>query len=182
MNTNKHSDKKLIKSYLAGEQQALALLVERWHLIFCKKAYWIVKDADLSKDVAQESWSTIIAQLHTLQNPSSFKSWALRIVFTKAMDAFRKQSRERLELNALKNKPNSTAEVNDDRTQLKEMLLKAIKTLPEQQQLVVRLFYNENYSLREMSAMLDISVGTVKSRLFHAREALKLILKHKHYK
>ena len=54
----------------------------------------------------------------------------------------------------------------------------AISELSENQQMVLRLFYKEDYSLNEMSDILEISVGTVKSRLFHAREELKTILKY----
>jgi len=46
-----------------------------------------------------------------------------------------------------------------------------------QQQMVIKLFYTEEYSLKEISKTLNISVGTTKSRLFHAREKLKQILK-----
>ncbi|WP_452599421.1 RNA polymerase sigma factor [Pontimicrobium sp. MEBiC01747] len=43
------------------------------------------------------------------------------------------------------------------------------------------MFYVQDYSLKEISNVLDVSVGTIKSRLFHARERLKLILKHNNY-
>ncbi len=56
-------------------------------------------------------------------------------------------------------------------------LQQAIKSLPNNQQIVLRLFYTQEYSLLEIGNILDISVGTVKSRLFHAREKLKTILK-----
>lgn len=65
----------------------------------------------------------------------------------------------------------------DTNEALKVKLLKTIKTLPETQQIVIRLFYMQDYSLKEISAILNISEGTVKSRLFHAREKLKQILK-----
>ncbi len=52
-----------------------------------------------------------------------------------------------------------------------------IRVLPKDQQVVLRLFYTEEYSLKEISEILEISVGAVKSRLFHARERLKISLK-----
>ncbi|WP_460218695.1 RNA polymerase sigma factor [Psychroserpens sp. MEBiC05023] len=181
MNTNQqHIDVKLIQAFQNGDKKALTSLVERWHLEFCKKAYWLVKDVDLSKDIAQESWRIIIEKLHALEKPSSFRSWALRIVYSKSMDALRKQRRQRLKENELKQEQDIVVDDNiQDNSQLKEALLKAIQGLPEHQQLVVRLFYTQEYSLKEISKMLEISVGTTKSRLFHAREKLKLILKNK---
>ncbi len=53
----------------------------------------------------------------------------------------------------------------------------AIRSLSKNQQIVLRLFYTQEYSLMEISEILDISIGTVKSRLFHSREKLKTILK-----
>mgnify|MGYP000185661021 CR=1 FL=1 len=60
---------------------------------------------------------------------------------------------------------------------LKKELLKAIKLLSEHQQMVINLFYVEDYSLQQIGDILGISIGTAKSRLFHAREKLKTIIK-----
>ncbi len=53
MKTDKRIDARLVEDFQSGNNEALAALVKRWHLLFCKKAFWIVKDADLSKDIAQ---------------------------------------------------------------------------------------------------------------------------------
>jgi len=179
LRTDKHIDAKLVEAYQAGNKEALAGLVKRWHLMFCKKAFWIVKDADLSKDIAQESWQIIINKINTIKDTSSFGSWALRIVYSKSLDHLRTTSRERDRLKALANEQNTIINEPEDNESVKKQLLKAVKKLPEQQQSVVRLFYTEDYSLKEISKLLNISVGTTKSRLFHAREKLKLILKNK---
>lgn len=181
MKKDNHIDATLVKSYQAGDQKAIAVLVKRWHLEFCKKAYFIVKDANVSKDIAQDCWQTIMAKLDTLEKPSSFKSWALRIVYNKSLDVLRQQSKNRLKETKIENL--QVAEIDDynENIELKEKLLKAIQHLPEQQQMVVRLFYTEDYSLKEISKLLHISEGTVKSRLFHAREKLKQTLKKHKY-
>jgi RNA polymerase sigma-70 factor (ECF subfamily) len=64
---------------------------------------------------------------------------------------------------------------------IKKALLKAINELPIEQQQAIRLFYVEEYSLKEIGDLLNISVGTVKSRLFHAREKLKVQFKNRNY-
>jgi len=172
------TDKYLIESYVSGDKSALAILVKRWHRIFCERAYWVLKDKNLSKDVAQESWIIIIKKLHYLKNPERFKSWALRIIYTKAIDALKKRTRERQDLKSIPGKENSTsAKEVEERMVLKEKLLTAIQDLPKEKQDIIRLFYVEEYSLREISAFLQIPVGTVKSRLFKAREKLKSLLK-----
>ena len=174
-------DGKLVLDYQSGNQKALAILVKRWHLQFCKKAYWIVKDADLSKDIAQDSWTTIIYKMNTLKDVNRFGSWALRIVYSKSLDTLRSKSKERINQQKFVKDEAALIEDYKENDQLKNKLLEAIQNLPNQQNAVVKLFYLQDYSLKEISKTLNISVGTVKSRLFHAREKLKQILKQKYY-
>ena len=60
-------------------------------------------------------------------------------------------------------------------------MLNAINRLPNHQKEVVRLFYIEAYSLKQISSLLKISLGTTKSRLFTAREKLKKTIKQTDY-
>ena len=100
MRTNSSIDANLVKQFQLGNTKALTELVKRWHKPFCQKAYWIVRDADISKDIAQESWKTIIAKIHNLKDPSKFRSWALRIVYSKSIDVMRESNTKRLQLEA----------------------------------------------------------------------------------
>ena len=181
MKKDKRSDVKLVAAFQSGEKKALAMLVKRWHLTFCKKAYWIVKDADVAKDIAQDSWQTIIAKIDTLKDTSSFGTWALRIVYSTSLDVLRTKSTERFKQEEFAKEQNTIAEEAMDNTALNRKLAKAIQDLPGQQQLVIKLFYLEEYSVKEISKTLDISLGTAKSRLFYAREKLKTILKNRNY-
>lgn len=174
-------DGKLVLDYLNGNQNALVKLVGRWHKLFCEKAYWVVKDADLSKDIAQESWKIIIEKMDTLKNPNSFKSWSLRIVYTNSINWINVNNKKRDELQLFKYEQKEIVEEDVGNEQLKRNLLKAIQLLPQKQQHVIRLFYLEDYSLKEIGSVLNISIGTAKSRLFHARETLKQTLKFKNY-
>lgn len=175
-------DAKLIEDYLLGDKKALALLVKRWHLEFCRKALWLVKDPDLAKDIAQDTWQAVIDKLNTLKDTTSFKSWAMRIVYTKSLDELRRISRERINKEEAKQElKTETVEPFQENIVLKIALKKAIKRLPLNQQYVLKLFYVEAYSLNEIANILNISVGTTKSRLFHAREKLKEQLKNRTY-
>ncbi|WP_223033515.1 RNA polymerase sigma factor [Hanstruepera marina] len=57
------SDGDLIRNYLDGNPDSLKLLIEKWHVHFCNKAFWIVKNTDVSKDIAQDTWQVILAKL-----------------------------------------------------------------------------------------------------------------------
>lgn len=182
--TKNISDAKLVISYQSGDEKAFAILVKRWHLQFCKFAHWYVKDADMAKDIAQESWTTIYKKLHTLQQPERFKSWAISIVNRKAIDRIRAINREQHKLHVFykDNVENaSEIEVELDKNSTKLFLKQALEKLPNQQKVIVNLFYTQEYSQKEISELLGISIGTAKSRLFHAREKLKSVLKNKNY-
>jgi len=172
------TDRKIILQYLEGNKIVLPLLVKRYHKIFCERAFWIVKDKEKAKDIAQESWLIIIGKLDTLEKLDSFKSWALRVVYHKSLDEIRRRNNENDYINSIKavESDNSSVEM-DWKNQTLNSLMKAIRDLPKDKQDVIRLFYAEEYTLIEISSFLNIPVGTVKSRLFKAREKLKKILK-----
>ncbi len=173
-----------------GDKKAFSLLVKRWHTKLCKQAFFYTKDIDISKDIAQDSWNVIIKRIVDLKEPNSFGSWALTIVNRKAIDWLRKHKKneEKLHTYYENSQMNHDTEINnnnieDDHNNINDdntkIVLNAIKKLPENQQIILRLFYVEEYTILEISNILNISKGTVKSRLFYAREKLKSILKNK---
>lgn len=175
-------DEKLIYRIQSGDTLALNQLVKRWHQSFCQKAYWMVKDKDVAKDIAQDSWTTIITKMDALRDPKSFKYWAYRIVCNKSTDWLRQQSKNiKKTAQYPKQVLAESIEEKSEVEQLKKTLSITINALPEHHRTVIHLFYVNDYSLKEISALLNISVGTAKSRLFHAREKLKNTLKNKYY-
>jgi RNA polymerase sigma factor (sigma-70 family) len=180
--TNKIVDGWLVIQYQSGNGKALPLLVKRWHKKFCRKAYWVTKDKDASKDIAQESWKTIIIKLNSLKDPNSFGSWALTIVYRKAIDLIKDNNKKTDKLHQYHYEQESILKTKEvDNADLKKSLLEAIKSLSVHHQIVINLFYVEDYSLIQIGEILDISVGTAKSRLFHAREKLKTLIKKRNH-
>ncbi len=178
--THPVSDDCLVIDFQKGNHEVIAELVKRWHKKLCNKAYWLLKDKEVAKDVTQESWNIIIAKLGELKDPKSFGAWSSKIVYTKSIDHIHKQNKERKKQREYAME-NSDFEQEENNYLLKEKLLFAIKELPYYQQNCIQLFYVENFSLKEISEIQNISVGTVKSRLFTAREKLKQLLKNKPY-
>lgn len=179
--TEKEKDALLILDYQSGNALALTELVTRWHKHFCTKAFYIVKDADEAKDVAQDSWRTIIAKMETIKDPKSFSGWAMRIVHTKSIDVLRMRQKDLKRKDTIKNENIELDEPYNEKTELKRKLYNAILELPIDQQEVIRLFYLKEKSLKDIAKLLQLKAGTVKSRLFHAREKLKIILKNENY-
>lgn len=176
-----NTDKILVQKIQSGDKKALSELVKRWHKEFCTKAYWLVKDKDVAKDIAQETWGVVIHKIDTLKDVNSFGAWAMRIIYNKSLDWLKAKAKTRNQLYMSYNATYQVEDKDDDRA-LKKRLSHEIKGLPVKQQMVIKLFYMESYSLKQISDQLNISVGTAKSRLFHAREKLRLVLIHKQKK
>ncbi|WP_106794888.1 RNA polymerase sigma factor [Aquimarina sp. Aq78] len=181
-NTNKTIDSLLVLQCQSGSKKAVTLLVKRWHTKLCKQAYWYTRDMEISKDIAQDSWSTIFLKINSLKDSNSFGSWALTIVTRNAINWLRKHKKEVEHLQAYKDCNTNRIEDDVQNNQNTMVLLKnSIKKLPYNQQLVLNLFYIEEYSIKQISDIINVSTGTVKSRLFTAREKLKLILKNRNH-
>ncbi|WP_019669432.1 RNA polymerase sigma factor [Eudoraea adriatica] len=170
----------LVLQYRSGNKKAFSLLVSRYNSKMCNHAYWFTYDKDIAKDIVQDSWGLIIKKIPHLKNPNSFGSWAMQIVTRKSIDYLNKNSRNREKLREYHNEPKADYDLNHIESDLLKVY-EAIKRLPQEQQVVLRLFYLEEYSLREISEIIEKSEGTVKSRLYHAREKLKTILKNRNH-
>lgn len=166
----------MVLQYRSGTKKALGILVKKYHPKLCKHSYWYTHDINASKDIVQDCWTIIVNKLDSLKDPNLFGSWVFRIVTRKSLDFVKKRKRQRMDTQEYHNTLEH-GDSDENRDLEIRKLYEVMKSLPKNQQIVLRLFYIENYSLKEISEIVDISIGTVKSRLFHAREKLKLILK-----
>lgn len=167
----------LVLRFRAGESKALGILVKKYHGKLVRHACWYTGDLESAKDIVQDCWQNITLKIGQLDDPDKFGSWAMTIVRRKALDY---RSGLKVNRNEQKQMMVETASATTDEETIKsgqiEQLRAAIKRLPKDQQEVLRLFYIETQSLIEIGCILEIPVGTVKSRLYHAREKLKSLL------
>ncbi|QSE97444.1 RNA polymerase sigma factor [Fulvivirga lutea] len=174
MRESKVFDELLIIRCNEGDQKAFELLVKRWNKKLLAFTYRYVKDFEVSKDIVQDSWVSIFNAMHKLKEPAKFHSWAFRITYNKIIDQFKKSQKDHdIRASEEIQHPNEESEQPDVRTYLNK--------LPPEQKTVLTLFYLEELSIMDISKVLDIPIGTVKSRIFYAREKLKEIINKKSY-
>ncbi len=176
MTTQKVFDALLVLQYRTGNEKAFGLLVKRHHEKMCRQAYWYTHDREVAKDLVQDSWVIIAKKIDGLRDTHAFESWAMRIVTRKALNYLKGNRRKRNEPKEIK-VLDAYETISEPSELLLQQLRTAIKSLPDNHQIVLRLFYTEQYTLKEIAEILNVSMGTVKSRLFHAREKLKTIIK-----
>ncbi len=180
-NSDKILDSWLVLQCQSGNKKAASLLVKRWHKKLCRQSYWYIKDLDASKDIVQDSWTIIFNKIHSLKDSNRFGSWTLSIVTRKSIDWLRKNKRDGKNREAYYDyKANIVETANEDRPDNRLINLRiAINELPQLHQTVLHLFYLEEYTIKEIGEIMHLPAGTIKSRLFNAREKLKLIIKTK---
>ncbi|MEP0985774.1 sigma-70 family RNA polymerase sigma factor [Ekhidna sp.] len=172
----------LVINCQAGDRKAFELLVKRWNPKMLGRVYYTTKDASATPDIVQDAWITIIKKIKTLRDPRAFQGWSLRIATRMAVDWIRSNQVNRKREDIRKTAQAEFAEHSQrpDEGTL-DALKRAIDKLPEEQKMVIQLFYQENLSILTISGLLKLPVGTIKSRLFRGREYLKGMLENKLY-
>ncbi|HNP18038.1 MAG TPA: RNA polymerase sigma factor [Fulvivirga sp.] len=166
MNQDQIFDELLILKCREGDTKAFELLVKRWSKKLIFFAYKFTNNIEAARDVTQESWISIHKGLRKLQEPSKFKSWAFRITHNKSIDYLRQQKKQEL----AEIEPVIEDDLDNDQWPTVNALL---LNMPKQHKTVLTLFYLEQQSIRQIASILKLSEGTVKSRIFYAREHLK---------
>ncbi len=177
MANNQVIDRLLVVRAQAGEEAAFRTLFQLWNpklLGFCLK---LSGDPGAARDIAQETWVAVVKGLRRLEDPALFRAWFFRIAHNKAADDIRAKQKQRKSEEAAR----EMTEINAEQSRSGEGRdLKAmIEVMPRKKRALLVLFYVEGLSLSELAAVFEVPAGTIKSRLFAAREELKLSYERK---
>lgn len=184
MNDRKNTtvfDELLVFQAQRGDRKAVELLVKRWSNKLLHHIYRHIGKMDPCDDLLQDTWQEIIQGLLNLKDPSKFQVWAYTIASRQAYKWIRNKQKERAhyqEINEVKNALYQEEPGNQDSIQL---VRKVIQQLPENQYLILKMYYSDGMSVNEIAKVMEVPKGTVKSRLFHSREMLKRKIKQFNY-
>lgn len=178
---NQRSDKeRALDAYLAsaarvGDKAALGRLVQRWHGKLLAHAWRLTGEQELAADVVQEAWADVIRGIGGLDDVAAFPSWAYRIVTRRCARAIGSIKRRRDGQAALAREPSDPIAQGGapERSAEMDSVRMAMAELPAEQRAALALFYMEGLRVAEISVALDVPVGTVKTRLMHARNKLR---------
>ena len=139
-------------------------------------AQGVLRNVADAEDVAQEALLRAYRKFHELRQPAKFRSWIVRISFRLALDRWRSRKRREIRETTWSQPiggaalPSTEEVVRSNEFQVR--LERALDELPEKLRLVVILAAIHGHTLEEVSYLLGIPMGTVKSRLFFARKQL----------
>jgi RNA polymerase sigma-70 factor (ECF subfamily) len=163
-----------------GEVNAFRKLVEIYEprlLYFVRRLFG---DVDGSLDILQETWLAVFRRLGTLESAAAFRVWLYRIARDKAVDALRRSHRQRELLTELQDDVVSENSWDESEPTFAaedaEVLHQALARLSTPHREVLALRFLEEMSMEEVSLVVGCSIGTVKSRLHHARRQMRQIL------
>jgi RNA polymerase sigma-70 factor (ECF subfamily) len=181
-------DATLVLRYQLGDALALDSLVARHQAKAYQYAFRLTRDADLACDVVGEAFVRICKSLRNFRGQSAFTTWLYRIITNCFLDIRKKMASRpsisletalltddgEIERQTAGNCPNPQATV--ERNEREGRLCAAIEQLPEGYRSIIVLFHVEMLSYDEITEVLNLPIGTVKSRLNRARLALRVLL------
>jgi RNA polymerase sigma-70 factor (ECF subfamily) len=169
-------DEYLVVSARAGGRRAFELLARHWHKRLVAHAWRLTGDHEIAREAAQEGWIEIVRGLAGLRDERAFPAWAYRIVSRRCAGQIRRIQARRALDSAIAAEPveAGTTETMDG-VEL-DRLRAAVRALPPGHRAAIALFHFEEMSVAETAVALDVPVGTVKTRLMHARRTLRVVL------
>lgn len=174
------SDRDLLLKLQGGELSALGSLYDRHRQMVYRTALAITGDSESAADLLQDVFLRLYRFIQNVDPQLPLEPWLYRMTANLAYTWVKRQKRwlrpfedfaEWLVGNR-KNNPHQVIEALDTNSELQRALLK----LPLSQRVVVVLYYVNELSVQEISEIVDVPVGTVKSRLHYGRQALKKVL------
>lgn len=177
-------DDKLIREALKGDQRAFKDLVTRHQGSVFHIVYRIVRDREIANDLVQETFMKAFSSLKSYRSEFRFSTWLYKIAANSSIDHLRKKRIQALSLD----NPISTGDGevsievadfshNPEREMVRReravSIEEAIDSLPDKYRRVIIARHKEEKSYEEIADELGLPVGTVKARIFRARELLK---------
>lgn len=181
------TDQMLVKRVQAGDKTAFDLLVKRYQHKIIGLVGRYVNDQSESLDVAQEAFIKAYRAIDSFRGDSAFYTWLYRIAINTAKNYRVARSRRPpdTDIDVDAYAVESEADLRDIETpenslyrdELFEVMTQAIEQLPEELRVALTLRELEGMSYEEISSVMDCPIGTVRSRIFRAREAVDKELK-----
>jgi len=177
-------DDKLIRDALEGDQKAFKDLVDRHKSSVFHIVFRIVRDREIANDLVQETFMKAFSSLKSYRSEYRFSTWLYKIAANSSIDHLRKRRIRALSLdNPIQTEDGQVGiEVADyshhpEREMVRQeqavSINEAIESLPDKYRRVIIARHREEKSYEDIARELKVPVGTVKARIFRARELLK---------
>lgn len=179
MDWQKCSDERLIAGYLSGNKAAFSIIVLRYQNSLYGYLYRFVYDRHIAEDLVQETFVKALVSLRRFDDRFRFRSWLFKIATNLALNKVRRRKKYRYDFDV--------GEISDTKTPLCSALREeemhrveqAICKLSAKHRVVFLLRVQQQFSYKEISAVVKCNEQTARSRMFYAVEKLREFLEDK---
>ncbi len=170
-------DNETIGRVLSGDVPAYASLVAKHKNLVFSIVLKIVNNREDAEEISQDVFLKAYQSLNTFERKSKFSTWLYRIAYNAAISKTRKKRVEMVAIEETVITNYSTDEIGRNMNELEEndrqlILEKALHRLPEEDNLLITLFYKNENSIEDISDITGLSVSNVKVRLHRIRKKL----------
>lgn len=182
-------EKRLVRRAQAGDERAFRMLVETYQRRVYSIAYGVLRNPDDAMDVTQEAFIKVHRYLDRFKGDSSFYTWLYRIVVNVSIDHIRKHSKttvidyddgRKRDESAPDELTPSTMGMDPGRvlarSEIRRQVNEALERLSPIHRAVILMREIEGMDYTEMAEVMEVSKGTIMSRLFHARKNMQAAL------
>lgn len=163
------NERKLVRKSKKGNNIAFSTLIKNYEKDLYKVAIAITKNEDDALDCIQETILQSYISIKNLKNDEYFKTWLIKILINKCNELLKK-NKKRLNIDAT---ITGNSQIEDaDKIDIRD----SIDSLDDELKILIVLYYYEDMSINDISEVLNIPQGTIKSRLSRARNKLKKML------
>ena len=161
----------LIRRSLAGDESAFAALFHQYKNLVFKTAFVMLGSRDEADDLLQDVFLEVHRSLPGYQaSKGAFSTWLYRITVNDCLSWRRKRRFLFFSFEECRAEPADDSQTHEEQAELAEQVLKAMSHLSSKLRAVVALRYYRDLSYAEIATILNIPIGTVKSRLCQAME------------
>jgi RNA polymerase sigma-70 factor (ECF subfamily) len=170
-------DFSLIQKFIEGDESTFKTLVQRHKDKIRNIIYLMLSSSDSVDDIAQDVLITVYKNLKSFRFESQFSTWLYRITVNKCKDHLRKAKIRSIFISIDNEEEHPSYTHPAENKDVSEIVRKAIALLPEKLRTPLLLKDIEGLSYQEIAETVNCEIGTVKSRIFRAREGLRNLLK-----
>jgi len=174
------ADSELVQSTLSGRESGFEELVRRYQRPIAAYVYRMVGDYDAALDLTQEVFIKVYASLSRYRPEFKFSTWIYKIAHNAAIDHLRRHATREAIANSETDRVEVTIETRrlspeqeSERTERCSEIETVVQLLPPPYRELILLRHSQDLSYEEIAEVTGLPLGTVKNRLFRAREAMR---------
>jgi RNA polymerase sigma-70 factor (ECF subfamily) len=178
---NKAEDLYYIEAVKKGNVQAFSYLIDKYQNLVYSLALKLLKKPEEAEEMAQDTFVKAFQKIHTYEGKSKFSTWLYSITYNACISELRKRRIEFKSLDDRQISDQDEQKMHDYYQETKKedqekYLTLALSKLPEDDQVLVTLYYYENQSMDEISTITGLTVSNIKVKIHRARKRMYSLL------